>query len=84
MEFPTRRTLDYWLPRKLVPWAWLRHLLETSTILAISLLLALLFPDNSANVSYINAQQSCFVLYAVQADLLPVQAFHILAIGIIG
>jgi hypothetical protein len=51
VEFPTRKTLDYWLPVALVRWPWLRHVMETGTILCISLLLALLFPSSSAKVS---------------------------------
>ena len=51
VEFPTRKTLDYWLPTAAVHWPWLRHILETGAILSISLLLALLFPSSSANVS---------------------------------
>jgi len=35
----------------LVRWPWLRHVLETGSILCISLLLALLFPSSSAKVS---------------------------------
>ena len=51
VEFPTRKTLDYWLPIALVRWPWLRHVIETGIILSISLLLALLFPSSSAKVS---------------------------------
>ncbi len=51
VEFPTRKTVDYWLPVALVRWPWLRHVMETGSILCISLLLALLFPSSSAKVS---------------------------------
>ncbi|DBA75039.1 TPA: hypothetical protein ACH3X1_010376 [Trebouxia sp. C0004] len=48
VEFPTRKTLDYWLPVALLRWPWLRHVMETGTMLCISLLLALLFRSSSA------------------------------------
>ncbi|KAL0039724.1 hypothetical protein WJX77_006100 [Trebouxia sp. C0004] len=50
VEFPTRKTLDYWLPVALLRWPWLRHVMETGTMLCISLLLALLFRSSSAKV----------------------------------
>ena len=53
VEFPTRKTLDYWLPVALVRWPRLRHVVETGTILCISLLLALLFPSSSAKVRFV-------------------------------
>ena len=62
VEFPTRKTLDYWLPVALVRWPWLRHVIETGTILSISLLLALLFPSSSAKVSTAHTRTAVLIV----------------------
>eukprot|EP00898_Chlorokybus_atmophyticus_P002369 jgi/Chlat1/3132/Chrsp21S03361 len=53
IEFPTRHTIDRWLPDSWISkkrFPMLRHIIETALILSVCLLIAELFPNNSGNV----------------------------------
>ncbi|KAL2644991.1 hypothetical protein R1flu_012578 [Riccia fluitans] len=67
MEFPTRHTINGWLPDKFMKnYPYGRHLIITTSILTFGLGVALIFPSNSGNVLVVTgATGVCMVSYLI-------------------
>jgi hypothetical protein len=66
LEYPTRHTINGWIPERLLKGKWARHLTITSLILGVSMAIALAVPSDSGQIlTATGATGVCMVSYFI-------------------